>query len=145
LPASGSLCQYASGGLGSPILAPATQVTDPSGRVIFVPGLNGAGAPYDAFSFVANDGQYDSPAAQITVNIITPPIVSPGGLSLSPAGAFNLSFPGFSNAAYTVWASTNLSNWVLLGSALQPTPGQFQFTDTGASNWPARYYRVRSP
>lgn len=80
------------------------------------------------------------------MNIITSPVLSPAGnLGVTLTGAFNLSFPGFSNATYSVWGSTNLVNWALLGPAAQLVPGEFQFTDAGASNQPARYYRLSSP
>jgi len=61
---------------------------------------------------------------------------------------FRFSFnntPGWSFIALT---STNvsvpLSNWTTLGNVTEISPGQFQFTDSQATNSSQRYYRVRS-
>jgi hypothetical protein len=45
----------------------------------------------------------------------------------------------------TVYASTNLTNWAAIGTATQVSAGQFQFSDSAASNFPHRYYKLRSP
>ena len=46
-------------------------------------------------------------------------------------------------------AATNvalpLSNWTVLGAVSESPPGQFQFSDSQATNNPHRFYRVRSP
>jgi hypothetical protein len=44
-----------------------------------------------------------------------------------------------------VYASTDLKAWTWLGSASQPTPGQFLFNDSSSTNHPWRFYRIRSP
>jgi len=48
-----------------------------------------------------------------------------------------------------VLATTDLSqpvtNWTALGGVMQIAPGQFQFTDPQATNYPQRFYSVRSP
>jgi len=49
------------------------------------------------------------------------------------------------NATYSVWASTNLFHWTRLGAASQPVAGEFLFTDSASTNWPNRFYQVRSP
>jgi hypothetical protein len=50
---------------------------------------------------------------------------------------------------FGVLATTNaalpLSNWMALGGVTEVSPGQFQFTDTSATNSPRRFYRLRSP
>ena len=38
-----------------------------------------------------------------------------------------------------------LSNWTAIGSVMETVPGQYQFTDSQATNFPLRFYRVRSP
>jgi len=38
-----------------------------------------------------------------------------------------------------------LTNWATLGRPFEFVPGQFQFTDTQATNNSLRFYRVRSP
>jgi hypothetical protein len=60
-------------------------------------------------------------------------------------GDFSLSFAGFTNMPFAVWASGDLVNWAPAGTALQPSPGQFQFNDPAAAKSPARFYPLRLP
>ena len=64
-------------------------------------------------------------------------------------GVFEFSFTGTPGASFMALATTNLSlslsNWTLLGTPAEISPGQFQFTDLQAPNHPQRFYRVRSP
>jgi uncharacterized lipoprotein YddW (UPF0748 family) len=73
-----------------------------------------------------------------------PPIIT--GCSLLVSGEFQLQFNGATGTNYCVLASTNLalplSNWTVLGGVTENSPGQFQFTDPQATNFPARFYRV---
>jgi alpha-tubulin suppressor-like RCC1 family protein len=68
LPGAGSLYQFASGSRGARIFA-GDAVTDPSGRLFFVPVTDQFGKPYASFNFVAHDGAADSPVAAVTVLI----------------------------------------------------------------------------
>jgi hypothetical protein len=108
-----------------------------------------------------------------TTNILLGPIENPATFSLSPelsgpiasvgelntayqpvtvsdidfglsGGIVSLSFIGFTNMPFAVWASGDLVNWTPAGT-LQPSPGQFQFNDLAASNYPARFYQLRLP
>ena len=90
-------------------------------------------------------GSTTSSVVCVTVNIIPAPVIPIGGLGTGTNGSIHLSFSGLSNLTYSVWASTNLTGWTLLGSATQPTPGQFYYNDATATNSPLRFYRVRSP
>jgi hypothetical protein len=143
-PANGALYQYTGAGRGDPITGVDTPVSDPL-RVVFTPSLDSLGAPYTTFGFVASDGTYDSSPALVTVAILPPPVLQALGFMGSTNWGFGLSFEGVSNATYAMQASTNLVNWTRLGSASQPSPGQFFFLDSGATNWQRRYYRVTSP
>ncbi len=75
------------------------------------------------------------------------------GSTFSAAGgtnSFQFTFTNVTNADFTVLASTNLAlpltNWVEIGNAAQNPPGQYQFTDPGATNiYPQRFYQVVSP
>jgi hypothetical protein len=64
-------------------------------------------------------------------------------------GGFQFSFTNVTRAGFTALASTNLSvptsNWTALGAVTEVSPGQFQFADVQATNYPRRFYRVRSP
>jgi hypothetical protein len=66
-----------------------------------------------------------------------------------PGGACQFSFTNTPGLGFTVLAATNLalplSNWMVLGSATEVSPGQFQFTALQATNTPRCFYRVRSP
>jgi hypothetical protein len=68
---------------------------------------------------------------------------------LNPLGQLLLQFTGSTNAEYTVLASTNLavplSNWVTLGNASVLSNTLYQFIDTNSTNFPARFYMLRSP
>jgi hypothetical protein len=44
-----------------------------------------------------------------------------------------------------VFASTNLIDWISIGTATQVLPGWFQFTDTEAANIEQRFYQLRAP
>jgi hypothetical protein len=63
--------------------------------------------------------------------------------------AFQFSFTNIPNADFTVLASTNvvtpLSQWIPLGVPTQSAPGQYQFIDPSAINYPKRFYELVSP
>ena len=64
---------------------------------------------------------------------------------LLPGGCFQLQFEGLAGASYSVLASTNLTNWEVIGTATETAPGTFEFTDTEAPEPDCRFYRLRSP
>jgi len=145
LPVVGSLHQFTDLGRGAAITAPDTSLSDPLGRVIFAPATDASGWPHATFTFIANDGEADSSPATLTVNIIPAPVIEVSSLSVGSNGGFSLSFSADTNATYRVWASTNLTTWSVLGSAIQSPPGVFNFTDAAATNWPLRFYLVTCP
>jgi WD40 repeat protein len=65
-----------------------------------------------------------------------------------PGGGFQFAFTNTPGASFSVLASANpalpITNWITLGGATEIAPGQFQFTDPQATNFPSRFYRVRS-
>ncbi|PYM10300.1 MAG: hypothetical protein DME18_16595 [Verrucomicrobia bacterium] len=115
------------------------------GRVIFAPASGSLGSPYTSFTFVANDGLADSRAAPVTINVVLPPAPQFTSFSWSVNGVFDLSFDGDSSATYRVWASTNLVNWEVLGTAATFGPGKFSFTDASTTSWRQRFYRAGAP
>ena len=56
-------------------------------------------------------------------------------------GAFQLQFTAATGQSYVLQASTNLLNWVPV-STNTPASSPFFWVDPGASNYPARFYRV---
>ena len=71
-----------------------------------------------------------------------------GAITLS-GGTFQMSFTNLSGLPFTVLGTTNLglplSNWDVLGAPIESPPGEYQFTDSQATNTRASFYRVRSP
>jgi hypothetical protein len=68
---------------------------------------------------------------------LTPPVLEP--LSFSGAG-FNAALTGTTGNTFVIQSSTNLASW----QPLQTNTAPFDFTDTGSSNHPARFYRAVS-
>lgn len=149
LPLTGTLYQYSGGTRGNEINAANTRVSDAGGRVIFSPGTNGTGNPYAVFDFTVNNGFSGSVPAQVTVNINLPlvPQLTNGSWMTGTNGgrSFALAFGGSSNATYSVWGSTNLTQWQFLGTSAESGPGRYEFFDPTATNWPAQFYRVSAP
>ncbi|HWN94180.1 MAG TPA: hypothetical protein VNT99_04040, partial [Methylomirabilota bacterium] len=113
---------------------------------IFAPQTNAVGLPYDSFTFVAEDTEFASPPATVTINIVPPnaPVIEVARSVWSTNGYFQLSFTGQVNAAYRVWTSTNLVDWTVLGSA-SSSSGRFTFRDYSATNFSWRFYRAGAP
>jgi hypothetical protein len=83
-------------------------------------------------------------ADNVSVTLAPPPIVLTNA-QLLPDRSFQFSFLNTPGASFSVFASTNLATWTLLGLPTEISPGQFQFTDLQATNAPQQFYRVRSP
>ena len=77
----------------------------------------------------------------------TPPsvVTSLTDLTQLGNGAFQFGFTNSSGQGYSVYGSTNLTIWSPIGAATQVSPGLFQFTDPDATNYPQRFYQLRSP
>jgi len=86
-------------------------------------------------------------AASEAALIGTPPVL--GGFSLLTNGVFQFGFTNTIGAPFSVLGSPDLSvpltNWPVLGSAIEIQPGQFQFTDVSGAGETRRFYQVRSP
>lgn len=149
LPSAGTLYQYSGGTRGTMINAANSAVSDLGGRVIFAPGLNGTGAPYATFHFTANTGINGSSPAPVTVNVNLPqpPQVTNDYWMTDTNGnkSFALNFAGSPNATYSVWSSTNLTQWQFLGTSTESSPGHYEFSDATATNWPERFYHISAP
>ncbi len=79
--------------------------------------------------------------------VAAPPAPPPSRflLSITPAvgGGFHISLLGDTGLTYSLEASTNLADWVLLGTALNDN-GYVDFLDSNKANLPRRFYRVIS-
>ena len=111
--------------------------------------LNGTGNPYAVFDFTANNGFSGSTPAQVTVNInlpLVPQLTNYFWMTeTNGSRSFALNFGGSSNATYSVWSSTNLTQWQFMGTSAEFSPGQYEFFDMTATNWPERFYRISAP
>jgi hypothetical protein len=105
----------------------------PNGQVLAAGGSGNSG-------LLASAELYHSIAAAM-IRIINP--------TRLPGGAFQFGFTNTPGASFTALATTNLSlslsNWSVIGSVLEISPGVFQITDPQATNNSKRFYRVRSP
>jgi hypothetical protein len=66
-------------------------------------------------------------------------------LGQSGDGTFQFTYTNSSGQSGSIYASTNLTNWISIGTGTQISPGMFQFIDSTATNYPRRFYQLRSP
>lgn len=143
LPTRGHLYQFSANGRGDLISTNYTPIIDPLHRVIFAPAPGSFGVPDASFSYVCGDGENTSVRAAVTLNVLTNPLLQPASFSPATGPGFTLSFSGIPNVTYQVFGSLDLRNWRLLGTASQPSPGQFNYLDTEANKLTRRCYRVQ--
>lgn len=114
----------------------------PFGEVFF------RSAVFDPVRGYAYLGQDSRPNQIVKVKLAkdTPVITSAAKL---PGGAFQFGFTFTPGVACIALGATNaalpLTDWSLLGGLTEISAGQFQFTDSQATNSPQRFYRFRSP
>jgi hypothetical protein len=81
------------------------------------------------------------------VNLNGRPVVA--AAKVPAPGQFSFQFTGNPSGSYSVLATTNLilplADWTVLGSATLISSDLFQYVDTHATNYPQRFYRLRSP
>ena len=58
-------------------------------------------------------------------------------------GSVLLQAQGAPGESFDIEASSDLLNWLDLGSVLADTNGLMQFDDTNATNYPARFYSTK--
>ncbi len=92
--------------------------------------------------YLANDNKVYAFTVPVAPILLTHPKMQPGD-------AFQFGFTNTPGMSFTAFGSTNASvrftNWIKLGSVMESSPGQFQFTDApGSTSW-QRFYRVSSP
>ncbi len=128
----------------------ATNVCQPNVPVTCTPASGSAFPPgtTNTVTCVAVNALGVTNTATFTVTVLpTPPVLA--GCSVPAPGQVLLQATGTPGLSYCVLAATNvalpLANWTLLGSATEISPGQFQFQDSAAANYPTRYYRLRWP
>jgi hypothetical protein len=65
-------------------------------------------------------------------------------LTVTANGSMVLAVDGIAGTVYEIEATTNLLNWVVIGTQTADTNGLCQITDTDAANFSHRFYRTRS-
>jgi len=78
-----------------------------------------------------------------TVGGLHPPILT--NAIINASGKFQFGFNGVTTTNYSVFATTNLINWNVLGTASEISAGKFLFIDTQPRTNAVRFYQVRSP
>jgi hypothetical protein len=118
---------------------------DQNGNQIWLQRYHGPGNGDDAGNAVAVDKNgnvyvtgYETTAAGGT-EIVTIKY-SPVTLQRRSDGTVILQAQGSPGESFDIQASTNLLNWLDLGSVLADTNGLMQFDDTNAPAYPARFY-----
>jgi hypothetical protein len=67
------------------------------------------------------------------------------GFGFESSGAFHIRFSATPAARFSLWASTNLSNWVWIGASIEDLPGVYEAGDPSATNGGVRFYQLRWP
>jgi hypothetical protein len=88
------------------------------------------------------------PSASSPLLVGVPPLSWSSTTNL-PNGASQSTFTNLPGFGFSVLASTNImlpaTDWTWLGGATETSPGQYQYTDLQATNFPFRFYRIRWP
>ena len=130
--------------------APATfgSATEPSaGFITAATGTDGFGI--DRFNFRQNTAQsvpaamqWDELRVGLNWSSVTPP-QAPVLLDATVIeGIFQFTYTNASGQTYTVFGSTNLTDWLPIGAALEVSAGLYQFSDPALED---RFYQLRSP
>ena len=83
-------------------------------------------------------------------NVVVPPPATPAApvltaLSYGADGTFQFELSSTTNTVFGIQASTNLANWVSIGSGTTDISGLLHFQDTNAAGFPSRFYRAHWP
>ena len=85
----------------------------------------------------------------LVLKYLAAPLVYPQFTSLASTanGGMSLSGVGGAGQAYVLMGTTNLAppGWLSLATNIADTNGLFQFTDSQATNYSTRFYRITTP
>jgi microcystin-dependent protein len=119
-----------------------------------LPNLNGRMAASQGNSFSNLGTAFDQYLVSLSTNTMPshthalPGVPALVGLQQFPNGAFQFNFTNVPNNTFTVLTATNmdlpLSNWTILGTLTNFTPGYYQFT-SAPTNELKRFFRVWMP
>ncbi len=91
---------------------------------------------------VSNNFSAANLTAELAISQVTPPWLGDG--QYLPDGSFQLTVYGDAGRSYTVQASTNLVDWTLVTTLVNPN-GTMTVVDPAATNFSYRFYRAVSP
>jgi hypothetical protein len=104
--------------------------------------VNVTGLALDGLS--ATNYVLSSTSTSTTADIVAPTPPTLANVQLLPGGQFGFSFTSTAGQLYTVWTSTNLSDWSPLTNFLA-NGGSISITDDGTTNASLKFYQLRSP
>ncbi len=153
--------------LDIPVANLATNWSDPDGDTVSLANIsvstNGVTVTNDAGTLIYSDtndvddeffctitdgwGGTNEEAVYITV-VLTNEVPGITGVTSVSDGGVTLTFSGAPGTNYVLEATTNLfstDDWVPITTNMPGTNGLWQFTDTSATNYPLRFYRLMLP
>ena len=100
----------------------------------------------DEIDYTISDGNGGTASSYITVTI-TPQPVNASTPALNSDGTITLQFAGTPYFTYWVEAATNLISpvWEHISTNTAGNDGLWNITNTGATNYPIRFYRTEKP
>jgi hypothetical protein len=118
---------------------------DPNGNQLWLQSYNGLNAGNDAGNAIAVDkngnvyvtGYETLPSGGTSIVTIK---YIPISIQRQTNGTVSIETQGSPGESFDIQASSDLLNWLDLGSVLADTNGLMQFDDTNAPNFPARFY-----
>jgi hypothetical protein len=101
-------------------------------------------------TFTVSDAASNSSTCTLTLAVGLPAGANTNGslvgrITLRSDGVVQLGFAGCPCASHTLESSTNLADWEVVTSLMASGDGQLGFVDAGATNYPARFFRLRLP
>lgn len=106
----------------------------PSGQILIAGGFNNG--------VLASAELYNS-------SNVTVPAFNLSNVTKLLDGTIQFYFTNIPDLSFIAYGTTNLSvpfsNWTVLNGPTEISPGQYQLTDLEATNYPQRFYRLRSP
>jgi hypothetical protein len=121
-------------------------VTLINGSILYVPVLDFAGP--DSFAFTVRDSGGATAVGTVSVNVSVPAGSGPSVLGVTTVGGnATVNFAGVPGQSYDIEASTDLVNWVIVGSVVAGSNGLYiySYTDPSTTLYAQRYYRSRVP
>ena len=125
-------------------------ITSDSTSVYYVPALPDANLD-DGFEYTVTDPHGATATGLVLISVLPPPVIPPPtvtGIASLADGSVQLNLLGVSNQLYCVQAATNMTPpvyWETLSTNSADSSGLLQYSDSGATNYPARFYRFCVP